>query len=73
MQRIALEDALCGKPKTSQAMLLDGFYGVVRAGGVEPTPIGQQGRQHPLIHTNREDEKLAKHAGILASNAPLDN
>jgi len=71
---MAFEDSLDGKPQAfNGSMFLNCFHGVVRACRVEPAAIRQQGRQHALIHTDREDQQFAKHASILASNASFDN
>ena len=74
MEGMAFEDSLDGKPESSNgSVFLNRFHGVVRACRVEPAAIEQQGRQHALIHTDREYQQFTKHASILASNTSFDN
>ena len=74
MEGMAFQNSLDGEPQSpNDTMLLDRLHGIVRARRIEATTIGEQGRDHSLIHPDREDEYLTKHASILLSNVPFDN
>jgi len=71
---MAFQDSLQRKPQSTQcAVLQDSFHGIVRAGGSKAAAIRKRRGHEALIHTNRKDKNLAKHASILASKVPLDN
>jgi len=71
---MALHNSLDGEPQSpNDAVLLDCPHCVVRARWIETTTVGEQGRDHPLIHPDREDEYLTQHTSILLPNVSLDN
>lgn len=53
---MAAEDPPHCEPESFQdSMLLQGFFGIIRAAGIKPAAVSDQGADRPLIEPDQSD------------------
>jgi len=68
MERMTSHDSSEGEPRASEGPVpAKGLDRVLGTGRREPAPPGKEGRDDELVESNRERERLSKHAAIVAN------